>query len=170
MAENCKECGKELSFISKRLFKGLCRDCFNEETKPYCKECGKKLDSRTYRDVCPDCLLEENKRQEGYCKECGKKLPVEPALNWDKTEYLVDLCSDCEFVRYLDGKPLANKPIDLYYHFPGGNWQFSNTVYTGADGKYSSTTSSSKTVILQTGYKVGGVYVASSNVVTITVH
>jgi hypothetical protein len=76
------------------------------------------LDARTYRDICPDCILEENKRHKGYCKECGKKLPVEPDLNWDRSEYLVDLCSDCEFVEYQDGKPV--KPDKFKAEYLGG--------------------------------------------------
>ena len=114
----CKECGKELSFISKRLFKGLCSDCRYEETKRYCKECGKELDVRTYSDVCPDCILEENKRHEGYCKECGKELPAKPDLNWDRTEYLEDVCSDCEFVKYVDGESV--NPDKFTARYVGG--------------------------------------------------
>jgi hypothetical protein len=78
------------------------------------------------------------------------------------------------YLRDANGKGIANKPIDIYYHFTWSEltphvWRYSNTVYTGPDGKYSTTTSSSQTVTIQTGYKVGGVYLASSNVVTINV-
>jgi protocatechuate 3,4-dioxygenase beta subunit len=72
------------------------------------------------------------------------------------------------YLKDAAGNPLADKPIDIFYRYVGGGWQFSNTVKTDANGKYSTTTSSSKTVVLQTGYMVNGVYVASSNVVTIT--
>lgn len=127
MAEYCKKCGKELSFISKRLHKGLCTDCFIEETKPYCKECGKELDARTYRDVCPDCILEENKRHEGYCKECGKKLPAKPDLNWDRTEHLVDVCTDCEFVKYIDGEPV--NPDRFTARYVGGYGEYPEPLF-----------------------------------------
>jgi hypothetical protein len=65
--------------------------------------------------------------------------------------------------------PLANKPIDIYFHVEGGAWHFSNTIYTGTDGTYTTTTSSSETVYLQTGYYVNGAYPASSNVIKINV-
>jgi hypothetical protein len=132
-ASYCKECGKELSFISKRLHNGLCTDCFIEETMPtpHCKQCGKELDSKTYRDVCPDCILEEkleeNKRRKGYCKECGKKLPAKPDLNWDRTEYLVDVCSDCEFVEYIDGEPI--KPGEFTAQYVGGYGAYPEPLY-----------------------------------------
>jgi hypothetical protein len=86
-ASHCKECGKELSFISKRLHEGLCTDCFIEATKP-------------------------------HCKECGKKLPAKPDLSWDGTEYLVDVCSDCEFVEDIDGEPV--NPDKFTARYVGG--------------------------------------------------
>ena len=119
-------CGKKLSFISKRLHDGLCADCFIEETTPRCKECGKELDVRTYGDVCPNCLLEENKRHKGCCKECGKKLPVEPDLNWDRTEYLEDVCSDCEFVKYVDGESV--NPDKFTARYVGGYAEYPETL------------------------------------------
>jgi len=131
IADHCKECGKELSFISKRLHKDSCPDCVIAEITPHCKECGKELDGRTYGDVCPECILEEklkeNKRRKGYCKECGKKLPAKPDLNWDRTEYLVDVCSDCEFVKYIDGEPI--KPGEFTAQYVGGYGAYPEPLY-----------------------------------------
>ncbi len=62
------------------------------------------------------------------------------------------------------GNPLVNKSIDISYRLLSGSWQFSKTVYTGSDGTYSTTTSSTQTVTFQAGYEVRGVYVASSSV------
>ena len=122
----CKKCGKKLSFISKRLFNGLCSDCRYEETKTYCKECGKELDARTYGDVCPECILEENKHHKGYCKACGKKLPTKPDLNWDETEHLVDVCSDCEFAKCINGE-LVN-PDKFTARYVGGYVEYPETL------------------------------------------
>ena len=74
------------------------------------------------------------------------------------------------------GNPLVNKSIDI---FLAGAWGgLLKPANTGTDGKYSlpvilmpySGSWSAQTVTVQSRYKVNGVYVASSNVVTITVH
>jgi hypothetical protein len=68
----------------------------------YCKECGKEIPTfylgsgGRRRHLCSDCLTEEHKHTKGYCKECGILLPFVPRLNADKSDYLRDLCSDCE--------------------------------------------------------------------------
>lgn len=91
-----------------------------------CKVCGKKLSLTTNlrgtSDLCADCLKEENKRIEedrlfryrgrrGHCKVCGKKLarvrPLDTAYNAEyRRNYHRDLCPDCQFVEYQDGRPV----------------------------------------------------------------
>lgn len=70
----------------------------------HCEECGKELPGNlAYMDLCSDRLTEKHKRTKGYCKVCGKKLR-KYVLNADRTAYLKDVCSDCEFTKYEDGK------------------------------------------------------------------
>jgi len=93
-----------------------------KRTKGYCKVCGKKLPSNTllFGNLCSDCITEKNKRRKGHCKGCGKKLPIMPVLNLDHSDYLRDLCSDCELkypakikAKYIGGYGAFPEPKDV---------------------------------------------------------
>ena len=68
------------------------------------------------------------------------------------------------------GRPVANKPIDIWYRHAGETtghlWK---TVYTGTDGKYSTTAASSQTVYLRAVFMGDSAHARSySNFVTVT--
>jgi primosomal protein N' len=66
---NCKKCGKKLTFLNTpRRRNDICNDCFEEKHKRYCKECGEDLKAfhlTAYgKYLCPGCGF-ENESQTG---------------------------------------------------------------------------------------------------------
>jgi hypothetical protein len=106
-ASYCKECGKKLTFFTKSFdIKDMCLNCYNGEENLQ--------------------RIRENKRRKGHCKVCGEKLRKH-VLNADRTAYLKDVCSDCEFAKYEDGKPV--RPGKFMADYIGGYGAFPEPKY-----------------------------------------
>jgi hypothetical protein len=94
---------------------GYVRPALTKRANLAVRRAGRNWIIEGFTSVYADCEREANSRLKVHCRECGAKLPKTPALNWTQTEQLVDVCSDCQFVKYLDGAPVKPDRYTAFY-------------------------------------------------------